>query len=286
MSHFPVLVVVPDGKTLEEVMMPYHEFECTGIDKYIQEVDITGEVVKQIEEEGTLEDALGYFGLEDRVVSDEGEVDRLGPHKCGYAIVVDGKLIKAIDRTNPNKKWDWYVVGGRWSKFFGRDEGTKNQFNLEKVRMKIIRDKVSSLSDFQIKRNEVSVTVNDINSAKELLEGRWSDYKEAHEFYKHPVELAFDRETFKALDRYSWGVDDAKDMRLDSNQYTLAHEYDALLHAFIDADGKWNEVGDMGWWGMCSDENKDTFNGKDGAFWKFINGLSDDAMLYVVDCHI
>ena len=33
----------------------------------------------------------------------------------GYAVVQDGKLFKAVTRTNPNHKWDWWVIGGRWS---------------------------------------------------------------------------------------------------------------------------------------------------------------------------
>jgi hypothetical protein len=44
-SHFTVLVVTkerPDDETLREVLQPYHEFECTGIDdKYVQEIDDT-----------------------------------------------------------------------------------------------------------------------------------------------------------------------------------------------------------------------------------------------------
>ena len=29
-----------------------------------------------------------------------------------------GEVIKIVDRTNPNKKWDWYQVGGRWTGYF------------------------------------------------------------------------------------------------------------------------------------------------------------------------
>jgi len=30
----------------------------------------------------------------------------------------DGKVAKCLDRTNPNAKWDWFAVGGRWRGFF------------------------------------------------------------------------------------------------------------------------------------------------------------------------
>jgi hypothetical protein len=34
-------------------------------------------------------------------------------------------LIKAVNRTNPNKQWDWYVVGGRWTGMLKLKPGAK-----------------------------------------------------------------------------------------------------------------------------------------------------------------
>ena len=39
MSHFTVLVNVPEGEELDAVMLPYHEYECTGIEEYTELVD-------------------------------------------------------------------------------------------------------------------------------------------------------------------------------------------------------------------------------------------------------
>lgn len=42
--------------------------------------------------------------------SDSGQV------KYGYIKVNEaGEVVSVINRTNPNKRWDWWVVGGRWS---------------------------------------------------------------------------------------------------------------------------------------------------------------------------
>lgn len=39
-----------------------------------------------------------------------------GEHQFGYGVLdADGNVVKIIRRTNPNSKWDWYQVGGRWS---------------------------------------------------------------------------------------------------------------------------------------------------------------------------
>lgn len=286
MSHFAVLVHVPASKTLEEVMMPYHEFECTGIEQHIQNIDMTAEVQAKIDEKQSLDDGLGYFGLDDRIVSDESQVDISGDHKYGYAVAVDGKLIKAIDRTNPNKKWDWYTVGGRWSGYFGRNTGTKFQMNFERIRQEYLAEKMKKYYDFHAARKNAAVTLGDIERAQETLTGYWKNNEKAQALYKSPVEMAFDSKAFEDLKHDMWSIGDAAEMHLSENEYHAKHEYAAPLHSFIDQDGKWIEVGDMGWWGMCSNENADTFNGKDGLFWSFVNSLPDDAMLYVVDCHI
>ena len=60
-----------------------------------------------------------YYGHE--IVDFGEEPDRADKHthKYGYTIVDEnGEVVKTIDRTNPNAKWDWYSVGGRWNGFF------------------------------------------------------------------------------------------------------------------------------------------------------------------------
>jgi hypothetical protein len=46
----------------------------------------------------------------------EGEIDPTGTHKGGY-VLVDGKgsVIRCVGRGNPNAKWDWWHLGGRYS---------------------------------------------------------------------------------------------------------------------------------------------------------------------------
>jgi hypothetical protein len=49
-----------------------------------------------------------YYGLE-RVLPG-------GRAKHGFVEVdTEGNVVRAINRTNPNKKWDWWTIGGRWS---------------------------------------------------------------------------------------------------------------------------------------------------------------------------
>ena len=129
MSHFTVMVI---GENHEKQLAPFHEFECTGNnDEYVQDEDVTEEIQARIddkEDPESIEEALGYYGLEDKIVDDESKVEKVGDecvHKYGYAIVKDGKLIKAVNRTNPNRKWDWWQMGGRWSGFLKLKEGAE-----------------------------------------------------------------------------------------------------------------------------------------------------------------
>lgn len=49
-------------------------------------------------------------------------------------------------------------------------------------------------------------------------------------------------------------------------------------------DGKWYEKGDMGWWGMVSDEkDQDTWNKQ---VTELLKNLPDDTLISIYDCHI
>jgi hypothetical protein len=121
-SHFPVLVITatqPTDDLLTATLQPWHEFECTGTDdQYVQDVDRTEEAREHFDQrEDKTETAAavieGWFGWE--AIGPGEQPDLIGKHKYGYLRVdADGQIVQAIDRTNPNKKWDWWVVGGRW----------------------------------------------------------------------------------------------------------------------------------------------------------------------------
>lgn len=200
MSHFVVLVITPQKPSvdeLNEVLLPWHEFECTGIDRYIREIDQTDELRADFAKDKTSvvrmpdgklveaydpqfyreptpeeqakidaikgkmferpevpgayqadwDDGKGYrykvryvpegceavevptseiktFAkyVEDnsgkKVVPFATSPDLREKHKYGWVEVDEnGDVTKVIDRTNPDKKWDWWKLGGRWTSF-------------------------------------------------------------------------------------------------------------------------------------------------------------------------
>lgn len=267
MTHFAILVAVPEGKELDDVMLPYHEYECTGIEKYIQFVPCDmDELLKDFAEHGKGED-LDTFAWE------------WASYRKDSAGVY-GRF------TNPNKKWDRYTVGGRWHGEFGIDTATKANFHLNLVREAQFAHRLGQYNTWKSLRAELDAETPDQKIVDKMAE--WFERnEETKKLYNgDPIAAARDDLAFNAIDWFMWSLDDAKMMHSTEADFTAATSWRCPFHGFIDLDGKWHERGDMGWFAMCDDENKTTFDGEHGEFWSFVEALPDDAMLYVVDCHI
>jgi hypothetical protein len=123
----------------------------------------------------------------------------------GYEIDEDGNL---LSRYNPDSRWDWYSIGGRWSGFL---------------------------------------------------------YTKEKDDEGNPIRV--DQATFGEID---W------DYMIDNGN---------IPFCFVTADGEWVEKGEMGWWGMVSNETpneswKETFK-------RYINSIEDtDCLVTAIDFHI
>ncbi len=57
--------------------------------------------------------ASNYYGWP--IALSGTDLDRSEKHKYGHVLVdSSGNVVRCVDRTNPNAKWDWWVVGGRY----------------------------------------------------------------------------------------------------------------------------------------------------------------------------
>lgn len=281
MSHFSVLVI---GENVEQQLQPYHEFECTGEnDQYVQNIDITNELQARINDGESLDEALGYYGLEDRIIANEADAKIEGDkaeHMWGYAVVQDGNLIKAVNRTNPNRKWDWWVVGGRWSGFLTLKSGRK----VDEARKGDI--------DFEAMRNaagaEAAAKWDKANAARNG--GTWDTWEHVRDVL-HAGNIDAARQAYhaqpakdavaKALDHPWNGVDEYLKPR---DQYIQqARDRATVLYGVV-KDGQWLAKGEMGWFGMSSDDvSQDEWNRKVN---EMLDALPDDTLITVVDCHI
>lgn len=290
MSHFTVMVA---GNNFEELLAPYHEFECTGInDKYVQDVDITDEIREAVKGGESLEEALEDRGIGPyRTIQDESELDRDETHKYGYAIVKNGELIKAVDRTNPNAKWDWYKVGGRWSGFLkvkpefidanevtigspglmtepakaGRaDQALKKHIDVEGMRAEAVEKAAEYFDHFAPAFQDARIP-------------SWNEIRDAH-----PVIAAM--RALQDKDFYlPWSGDWREHFHDGDRDKFLKDARDNALatYAVIDHEG-WKQKGEMGWFGMSSNENDNWTE----QFNLWFDNLPDDTLISIADCHI
>lgn len=269
MSHFSVLVI---GDNVERQLQPFHEFECTGFnDEFVQDVDVTEEC---------REHGLDWYGLEDKVVESEDQVDRDGDHRYGFAIMKDGELLKAVNRTNPNRKWDWWQVGGRWS---GRlklkagarvDQATKGEIDFERIS----DDAARKAEDDWDHAHAITGGLFDFLTWDEMRARHEEDIDLARVEYREQRAMVAVRDDerlrWENLDRFKVSRDEFVQNARDTSFSTFA-----VLN-----DGKWYERGRMGWWATVSDDKGQADWNRE--FTALIESLPDNTTLTVVDCHI
>jgi len=402
MSHFKVLVVTKEAPTqamLASALMPFHEFECTGIDEFVQDIDdlaahrqewetgtrpmirlTDNELVSSTddslyhpatEEErakiGQLGgtgfsvgllfrsrdwgDGLGYSTRVRRLPEGAVEVDVLyreiwsfaeymrdyvavpvvegddspdlhDEHKSGYCRVRGGDVVEVVRRTNPNAKWGWWSIGGRYG-------GTMIPLN----RAEVIRRGVLGIGgpndDQKAGGFDICRRGNlDLDSMRAVrIEGRqrqWDELRDGLIIAKGISEEAIMRHwrafashvdevsaAWKALDNDSQLWDyfatttgefrEAVDSGVPGAVSCMFHGLDIdendpdiiawiqrvpaiTTYALLTEDGEWVQRGKMGWFGMSSDEQP-------ASLWydrvsEFVTALPEDRWLTAVDCHI
>jgi len=290
MSHFTVLVI---GNDVDKILAPYHEFECTGREDYIQNIDITDEIKedynKNKKDYASISDfAKDYYGISIIGEKDIPDIADKKGQKYGWCrINSNGELIEAIKRTNPNKQWDYYEISGRWGNILQLKDGEKvNQsraadVDWDSMRVKNRNDanekytlayhhcRFSSLKDEFISFEKCKAETNDIEEARE----KYHSQELIEEFKK--LKNSFDiYDIFENIEEYF----------IDKETY-LENAYNApLTFALVDENG-WQERGHMGWWGIVSDEKESGEASKN--YYDTIDKIKNsDILVTVVDCHI
>jgi hypothetical protein len=237
-----------------------------------------------------------YYGI--KVLSPDQPLDREGIHQFGYAKVVnDGtpsKTVTVIDITNPNAKWDWYQVGGRFDGFFRLKGETvrTNRARLHEV-------------DFETKRREAEDKVRQRWSLAQLLiAGRtWTPWKQIiADAPENPDQAYLDAarkryhdqqvvKDFKQREEFIWDDIDEFYIPPDKTPYGVLYALisearrEACVPFAILHEGKWHERGRMGWWAHVRDETMSRSEWLDYAN-KFFEELDPNTWVTAVDCHI
>jgi hypothetical protein len=254
MSHYCVGVIVEDidnfEAEIEEILAPYDEnlevkpylykTKAQLIEEAKQLVPI---IKKHIEEDPKYQIVNTYREKILAAVTDEDFYQAMYDEDCEYD--EEGNQLTTY---NPNSKWDWYQIGGR--------------FRHEEDSVQIKNFKLYDEMDEETKRKYHQVWENfliGVKNPEELEKDVFGDFRLWKDQYY--------------IDRY--GTCDNWIKQVNSN----------IPYAFVDKNG-WYEKGKMGWFG-CDDATKESIEDYTAfAEAYFADPANQEKYIVWVDCHI
>lgn len=246
----------------------------------------------------------GYYGIRaDRAI--DGRILTEDKGKYGYVVLGDhGKVVKVVDRTNPNAKWDWWVIGGRFSGEFalGYDPSTdtRNQEICficggtgrrdDKLgQQQRLLDPNYTCNGCDGKGYKAKFPTEWVNHGNQIRAGAidWDRFiagrqKGRGEAWDN-ARAAKDKHIEAIHIEWLYGVDPDKVSR---QEYVNSVESPFTLFAILDDKG-WTGRGSMGWWAVVTNEQDETT--WERMFADYLRKLiadHPDKWLTVVDCHI
>lgn len=320
MSHFTVIVI---GDDIDEQMAPFAEqdadeeylqfkdTEDENREEYEnKEIDIVvladGSFHSKYEEQFSYH-AKGSFSREWKYP--EGSIIRQGKFSEIYPTFEefmeewhgtserDEKMGRYGYWHNPQAHYDWYSVGGRWMGYFkpkagaigslgepGAFDNTAKNGWVDSIRLCDI-DIEGMKADAEKEANET------YDKLESVLKGRplpsWSAIRE-----KHGENIQAARDEYHSLqvvkelnEAQFWSMGDLVEAYGPNREgYVERHKNGTMVpYAFV-KDSKWYQKGEMGWFGISSDEmTQDEWNRQ---FWEMINSLDPQTKLTLLDCHI
>lgn len=234
MSHFTVLVV---GENPEDQLAPFQESNMDDCpEEYLEFFDVTEKYQKQYQE----------------MKQDYPSFDTFMSDYAGYD-AVDPKTLKYGYWKNPRAKWDWYLLGGRWSGYFLLTDGSRADTAL------------NGTIDWQ------AMTAARAKNAQ-------SDYSEFE------AKFATDSNHNGAMAWFEFGIANigSKDNFIPESKESYIARYSTVATFAVLTGGIWYER-EVGWSAVVTEEESDKWNSK---FISLVESLSNDTLLSLYDCHI
>lgn len=219
--------------------------------------------------------ACGWTGR--KTILEGTPPDIEGAHKYGFVVVdKDGAFVRCVDRTNPNARWDWYEIGGRWdgyllTRFGGLNQVRKSEVDVVGMRAAAAKTAADTFDAFA----DLFADGQRIPSWNEVREANKDDIDKARALYAADPRVEQFQQRARA--RGDWFSGDIRETfhEGDRASYVAAAEANALrTFAFVDLDGSWHQKGDT------------VDHAYAAEFRAWFDALADDVLLTVVDCHI
>lgn len=251
MSHYAVLVLHEEEQNIEDMLAPYNE--NLEVEPYLKYTIDEG--LKYVKEE--------YVPYNDYMkdYSDKQLIEWLSKND-GYILRPDG----FYTTYNPNSKWDWWQIGGRFSsKLVLTDEAVKTKYPNYSDYSYTSSAPLSCIEWFHPLTEE----------EKNKIRRKWEIYiynyplKEGEEKDKY---FFYNSEYYKA--RY-------KDVETDIKLQEMTRFY-----AIVTPDGMWHAPAQMGWFGCSLGKPDEELEWDLNFYNNFIKDADKNLIATVVDCHI
>lgn len=215
---------------------------------------------------------------------------------------------------NPQAKWDWYSIGGRWMGFFPVKPGARiflgraGAFDNKPTEGGSDICRIGDL-DWERITDEMNKRAIEFWDAFVVFRehGKHTDPEKNEPFGVRSTALDMglcqvvrDEAEGKRLGGFRWGDQNAMsesderrnwyDVYSDIDQETFFRnwlEYFCPIrsYAILNDDG-WHQPGEMGWWGCDSATSESRREYAQSFLGKFIRDVDPESLLVVVDCHI
>lgn len=195
---------------------------------------------------------------------------------------------------NPNSKWDWYVLGGRWRGFFHK-KGTDEKFD-QLLKGEIDLDRMRKEAEDEA-REKYNVVLEIFGGVIPKVDHLWETIidkenpffnvmtiEEKLEFYNNQLALLEVKRISKIEEnqkKLGWFFD-IEEFQCSIEEYTQKSRNNAISTFAVLKDGEWYEKGKMGWWACVSDEKSDW----NEEFNKLMDSVPYDELISLYDCHI
>lgn len=249
----------------------------------------------------------GYYGKKPVLYGEEPDLTDGDAHKYGYALLdQSGDVVRVIDRTNPNKRWDWYQLGGRYSGRLlpkrGTDSASKGKrswtnedqeivgfdtcqvcdLDMEAMQAQRSAERLAWINEIVTKSGLDRGDVDRAIKAKPIFHAEWMTLPEPrprggeyHDWLRAKGELGAICAT---ASNAVWELPEVGDLSV-AEWITQAP---AITSFAVVKDGQWFENGRMGWWAVVHDEKADW----EQRFIELFASLRPDQFVSIVDCHI
>ncbi len=308
MSHFTCLVIGPDP---EAQLAPFDENRVVEPYKDRIDLDEVGRAIAFFAEHPEhIHDPLTKELLE---AAQQGKAD--GQIACLAAynetpVAIDDEGFYRMSTYNPDSKWDWYSLGGRWSGYFplrvpraadappeglGRpgafdniappntvDSGRKGDLDLDRMRREAGEkagaswDTYREVVDGLAPMKHWSAFVADVDAKRLSIEAARAAY------HAQPRVAAFATEAMRQ--KFGWSVEHER-FDVERRLFVVRAEAGAIPGYATLHEGRWMAPGRMGWFGMSTETESEEL-----GYLEVVNGLidalPDDALLSLYDLHI